>query len=166
MMTNPLQREPELNDITGLQELGTPITSNAPLFSYTNDDATRIMAKASTQGTFLNIPTIDMIKRKCKSDEKHLISLELLVSTLSEYFSVRRIPRGLSTHLRPTLLPHNVDFCKKFEAISNKFSFDILLLNIKYLQLEIEKHKKRTSEGETQLLKMMQAQDLKEYMVL
>lgn len=107
------------------------------------------------QGTFLSTPSVDIVKRKWESDKKHLISLELHVTTLSEYYRAQRIPRVLRTHLRPSLLPHNTDFCKKFEAISNKFSFDIILLNIEYLQIEMETYKKRIDGYIVQLTQMM-----------
>lgn len=85
------------------------------------------------------------------------------VTTLSEYFRARCIPRGLRTHLRPSLLPHNMDFCNKFEAISNKFAFDIML-NFEFLHFEVKDYKKQIDNGEKSLVKILAAQDLKEYM--
>lgn len=70
--------------------------------------------------------------------------------------------RGVLGHICDQPYCHT-DFCKKFEAISNKFSFDIILLNIEYLQEEIEEYKKRIVAGEIQLIQMMQAQELKDY---
>lgn len=104
-----------------------------------------------------------MITRRLEGENKHLISLELHCVTLTEYFRVKRIPRGLRTHLHPTLLPHNVYFCRNFEAISNKFSFDIILLNIECLQQEMVRVKQRIIEDEALLDAMLSAQELKDF---
>lgn len=49
---------------------------------------------------------------------------------LSQYYCNSRIPRGLQIYKEPTLGRNNAEFCKKWCAILNKCSLDLMLLVI------------------------------------
>ncbi|CAJ0953503.1 unnamed protein product [Ranitomeya imitator] len=93
-------------------------------------------------------------------ERRKLISLELHAGTLVEYFKAKRIPRGLRPNLRPTLMPNNAQFCAKFEAIGNKYAFDIMLLNIEFLKKEIDSLGLKCDETKNALLTATSTDDL------
>ncbi|CAJ0966879.1 unnamed protein product [Ranitomeya imitator] len=68
-------------------------------------------------------------------------------------------PGGLRPHLRPTLLPENAQFCMKFESITNKYAFDVMLLNIEFLKAEMIIVKRNIMELEDQVKAQLTTQD-------
>ncbi|OCT74496.1 hypothetical protein XELAEV_18033476mg [Xenopus laevis] len=65
------------------------------------------------------------------------IVYDLHLCTLAEYYKLQRIPRGLRSHLRPSMFSDDMDFKNKWEAILNKCSMDIMLLMMERLQKEM-----------------------------
>ncbi|CAJ0966379.1 unnamed protein product [Ranitomeya imitator] len=121
-------------------------------FYYTDEDAARIILDAEADNSYLKQPSIEMLKKRWEAERKKIVSLELHAGTLVEYFKAKRIPRGLRPNLRPTLMPGNVQFYAKFEAIGNKYAFDIMLLNIEFLRKEIETLKTKQDETKNAIL--------------
>ncbi|XP_044133422.1 uncharacterized protein LOC122926101 [Bufo gargarizans] len=107
------------------------------VFTYSKEDELRILQGTERDTTFLFTPTILDTKKRFEYDSKRLINLELHMFTLCEYHQNHRIPRGMRSQLRPDLFPNNADFCARFSQICNKFAFDMILLNIEFLQKEI-----------------------------
>lgn len=66
------------------------------------------------------------------------LTLTLHASTLAEYVRVKRIPRGLRTHLTPNLLTEDEVFNNRWYGLCNQLSFDLMLLSIKHLQDSID----------------------------
>lgn len=62
-------------------------------------------------------------------------------STLSQYWLNKRIPRGLRINKEPALGRNDSEFCKKWCAILNKCSLDLMLLVIQYAKDEQNKVK-------------------------
>ncbi|CAJ0940184.1 unnamed protein product [Ranitomeya imitator] len=100
-----------------------------------------------------------MLKNRWEIENKNLISLELHAGTLVEYYKAKRIPRGLRPNLRTTIMPNNTQFCAKFEAIGNKYAFDIMLLNIEFLKKEIESLKTKVEEIKNSLVPLVSITD-------
>ncbi|XP_066430398.1 uncharacterized protein [Eleutherodactylus coqui] len=132
---------------------------NPVIFSYSDVDVNKIIAGATRKNSYLEMPTVDMLLRKWEMENKKNISLSLHMSTLCEYFKVKRIPRGLRPHVRPTLMADNKTFCSKFEGIVNKFSFDMIVLNVEFLQLEIAESTARISSLEKNILEILTPED-------
>lgn len=132
---------------------------DSPSFIYSSEQITHILSGEDGEGAFLNTPTSDLIKRKWETEKKQLINTELHLSTLREYYKNERIPRGLRTHLRPILFPNNPDFHTKFATIANRFSMDIMLLNMEFLQKEVQNIQKKILAYEIQLKNLMGGQD-------
>ncbi|KAG9460544.1 hypothetical protein GDO78_021124 [Eleutherodactylus coqui] len=99
-------------------EGGTPDTS--AIFAYTMEDADRVLSGTKTDCSFLNSPNIKLLQRNCESTKKRLISLKLRAIILREYYTAKRIPRGLRPHVQPTLMMHDVECCTEFINITNK----------------------------------------------
>ncbi|CAJ0944823.1 unnamed protein product [Ranitomeya imitator] len=129
-------------------------------FSYTDEDAIRILSEAGGDNSYLSQPSSEMLKTRWEMERRKLISLELHAGTLVEYFKAKRIPRGLRPNLRPTLMPNNAQFCAKFEAIGNKYAFDIMLLNLEFLKKEIDSLGLKCDETKNALLTATSTDDL------
>ncbi|OCT55740.1 hypothetical protein XELAEV_18004458mg [Xenopus laevis] len=106
-------------------------------FSYTEDEASRIIKKLSGSREFLNVPAPNMVRKQLETLQKRKTDLELHGITLAAYCENSRIPRGLRIHLRPTLFIHNEEFKTKYMQILNKCSMDIMTLNIDFITQEL-----------------------------
>ncbi|XP_041424925.1 uncharacterized protein LOC121395440 isoform X3 [Xenopus laevis] len=120
-------------------------------YAYSEEEAARIIGLDTGNSGFLSIPGNRNLQRLLDKEKRRLVGLELHSTTLTEYYRVKRIPRGLRVNLRPTIFTDNVDFKQKYEQILNKCSFDILLLNIEFLQREIPAAKQRVTDIEREL---------------
>uniref|UniRef100_A0A1B8Y7H0 Uncharacterized protein n=1 Tax=Xenopus tropicalis TaxID=8364 RepID=A0A1B8Y7H0_XENTR len=128
-------------------------------FAYSEVEAARIIESSKGSSTFLlSLSNQDVIK-DYEREKRKLIGLELHVITLTEYYRAKRIPRGLRVSLRPTIFKDNVEFTTKYEQIVNKCSFDIILLNIEYLQSEVADTKQRLQMIESELKQLAQTEE-------
>ncbi|OCT56013.1 hypothetical protein XELAEV_18003526mg [Xenopus laevis] len=133
------------------QPTPTPSTQ-ADIFAYTEVEAASIATLARGSREFLHTAHPEARSRDLERITKRSVALELHGCTLAEYYRLKRIPRGLRVHLRPTLFSENVEFCKKFEGILNKCSLDIITLTIEYIQKELATVSEQVHALETQLL--------------
>ncbi|XP_040264273.1 uncharacterized protein LOC120979536 [Bufo bufo] len=65
--------------------------------------------------------------------------------------------------LRPDFFPNNPDFCSRFAQISNKYSLDIILLNVEYLHKEICTLKISLEQTEGELKAILTTEDAEKY---
>ncbi|OCT74686.1 hypothetical protein XELAEV_18033673mg [Xenopus laevis] len=103
-------------------------------FVYSEADITRITGMIKPMDNFLSKPDavtefkeLEKVKRKCVAFEVHQ-------QTLVEYIKCNRIPRGLRSHLRPTMFARNESFCQKWETILNKCSLDLMVVIVEEIQ--------------------------------
>ncbi|XP_044124757.1 uncharacterized protein LOC122944111 [Bufo gargarizans] len=121
------------------------MTSDTITLSFADTDAERILSQVTSTSDFLNIPTSEFQKRHWERERRRLTAYELHAITLAEYYKVKRIPRGLRVHLRPTFFPNDPDYSRDFEKIINKCSYDLILLTINRIQTAV-------TELQTQIL--------------
>lgn len=127
-------------------------------FSYSNEDGHRIITSSSLMDN-LSLDTPNNSDAKGLYNElKHLrekdIKLDLNAISLSDYWKKGYIPRGLRIKKFPAYnSKDNPDFTKKWEAILNKCSSDLMLLLIEQslkdqqlIKQEIETIEKKISE--------------------
>ncbi|OCT93796.1 hypothetical protein XELAEV_18011467mg [Xenopus laevis] len=86
----------------------------------------KFLSEQDNAGLFRQIERLNMQR----------IAHDLHLWTLAEYYKLQRIPRGLRSHLRPTMFMEDANFKNRWEAILNKCSFDIMLLIMDRLQQE------------------------------
>ncbi|OCT80133.1 hypothetical protein XELAEV_18026943mg [Xenopus laevis] len=139
----------------------TSPSSQEVTFAYTEADAARIIGTEYGSNTFLTAPTGENLTRNLEKEKKRLIGLELHAITLTEYYKCKRIPRGLRVKLRPTIFQENIEFVKRYEQIVNKCSFDILLLNIEFLQIAIPEVRTQITAIEQNLKDSLQPTELR-----
>ncbi|KAG8549469.1 hypothetical protein GDO81_021143 [Engystomops pustulosus] len=133
-------------------------------FVYTDDERERILQDIQGDTTFLNTPSTDELKRKYEFISKRTVSLQLHLVTLGEYLKNKRIPRGMRSNIRPNLFSQDPFFCSKFMHISNKYSMDLILLNIEFLQQEIKKLQGDIATMETSLSTALNPTQLKNFL--
>ncbi|XP_056373727.1 uncharacterized protein LOC130267674 [Hyla sarda] len=117
----------------------TPQTSVAPsnTFSYSPGEIDRILSSIKEDASFLHAPSMVDLQRQYENFTKRLLSLTLHLTTLSEYYRAQRIPRGLRSQPKDNSYAQDPDYRTRFELISNKYSLDLILLNIEFLQKDI-----------------------------
>ncbi|XP_071972392.1 uncharacterized protein [Engystomops pustulosus] len=120
-------------------------------FFYTEEVASQIIDQVTLTSQFLQIPSTELKTREFEKEYRKFTSLKLHCATLTEYYKVERIPRGLRSHLYPTLFKDDPEFCKKFENILNKCSFDLILLTVETLQKKIAESSTNLKSIEQQL---------------
>ncbi|KAG8571949.1 hypothetical protein GDO81_011841 [Engystomops pustulosus] len=125
------------------------------LFAFTEDDVNRILGGTLGDSTFLEVPAKVDLKRKYEYWSRRHINFQLHLSLLCQYYKHKIIPRGLRSHLRPNLLPANMEFCTRFEALSNKYALDIILLNIEFLQVELTTGQQKIDALEVELRNLL-----------
>lgn len=121
-------------------------------FAYDVTSAQNIISKVKLSSEFLQVPAHEFKTRDYERVLRKQIAHELHCSTLSEYYKCSRIPRGLRSHLRPTLFSDNPEFCTKFEGILNKCSSDLILLTVEFLQKALEEQTAKIKTIEEQLI--------------
>ncbi|OCT78145.1 hypothetical protein XELAEV_18029251mg [Xenopus laevis] len=107
------------------------------MFAYTDLDKSRITNAVSGTNDFLTSKDCIHEFRQLEGLRRKNIAYDLHLRTLSEYIKTERIPRGLRVNLRPTLFSNDADFCKRWEAIINKCSTDLMLATMEHLQKSI-----------------------------
>lgn len=100
-------------------------------FEFNQEAYDRIIFKESLFGDdpSSHVDTEDG-KKKLTSLLNRETRLYLHAVTLSDYLRKRRIPRGLRIQKAPTVGLNNPDFCQKWCEITNKCSFDLMVLII------------------------------------
>ncbi|XP_056378925.1 uncharacterized protein LOC130274515 [Hyla sarda] len=93
--------------------------------------------------SFLHTPSTIDLQRRYEAESKRLLSLELHLTTLAEYFKHQRIPRGMRIQPHDNSFSHDVDFRARYEQISNKYSLDLILLQLEFLQRDVGVSKKK-----------------------
>ncbi|XP_056381293.1 phosphatidylcholine-sterol acyltransferase isoform X2 [Hyla sarda] len=104
-----------------------------------------------TSTEFLHIPPVEVSTRDFERESRKLISQELYCRTLAKYCRKNQIPCGLRSNLRPTLFKDDESYCKQYESILNKSSFDLMVLTIDYLKKSIKETREKISTIERQL---------------
>ncbi|XP_056377057.1 uncharacterized protein LOC130273771 [Hyla sarda] len=138
--------------------------TNSHVSSYAEEEVDRILGGLKGDATFLATPTIIDVKRSFEYESKRFINMELHLTTLGEYYKNKRIPRGMRSRLRPTVYTESAEFKKRFEEISDRYAFDIILLNLDHLQNELIGVQTRVTELEQSLAKMLSGEEYSTYM--
>ncbi|XP_077117122.1 uncharacterized protein LOC143773609 [Ranitomeya variabilis] len=120
-------------------------------FAYDIATSSNILSQVTSSAEFLKIPATDLRTRDYEKTKRKLVSYDLHCITLAEYHRQSKIPRGLRSHLRPTLFADNQEYCDKYQKILNKCSLDIIVLTVEYLQKEISEIRKNIQAIESQL---------------
>lgn len=128
-------------------------------FSYDTETTNNIISQVHLATDFLQIPSQEWKSRDYTRDLRRLTSLRLHCSTLTEYHKSGRIPRGLRSHLRPTLFREDPEFCDRFESILNKCSLDLMLLTIEKSHQTINDLTKQIETTENQLSTILPADE-------
>ncbi|XP_077154586.1 uncharacterized protein LOC143817240 [Ranitomeya variabilis] len=142
-----------------LQETVWVMGPDSGVFTYTNEDGERILEGVKSNATFLSTPSLYDLKLKYENVTRKFTTAELHLITLSEYYRVKKIPRGLRSNIRPNLMSNDASFCLKFSMISNKYGLDIILLNIEYLQQETKKLKCDISSVEMDIKSLLSEEE-------
>ncbi|CAJ0933772.1 unnamed protein product [Ranitomeya imitator] len=129
------------------------------VFNYTSEDAERILSGVMGDAAFLKTPSIIEMKKRYENDSRRLITLQLHLTTLGQYYKEQKIPRGLRSNVRPNLFLDNPTFCTRFTMISNKYAMDVMLLNIEFLQGDIKKLQQNITEGEIKIKEIMKIEE-------
>ncbi|XP_040265408.1 zinc finger protein 182-like [Bufo bufo] len=112
-----------------------------------------------TSPGFPHPPAVELRTHDFERESRNLISQELHCTALGEYCRTHRIPRALRSRLRPTLFREDESYCKQFENILNKCSFDLMVLTIDYLQKSIKETREKVCTIERQLSARLPAED-------
>ncbi|XP_056406936.1 uncharacterized protein LOC130298066 [Hyla sarda] len=128
--------------------------------SYTDADISRILGDVSEDGTFLHTPSMIDVKRNYEFATKKLLSLQLHHTMLAEYFKAKRIPRGLRSQPRDCAYMNETEYRSRFEAISNRYAFDLMLLHMEFIFHDITKVKQLVTQVEIILKDNISGQDL------
>ncbi|KAM4043835.1 uncharacterized protein ACNLHF_014123 [Anomaloglossus baeobatrachus] len=133
---------------------------SAETFAYDDSTSLSILAQVTNSTEFLKTPIREVRTRDWEKEKRTFISLDLHCTTLAEYHRQNRIPRGLRSHLKPTLFANIDDYCKKYQQILNKCSLDLIVLTIEYLQTAIKESKDKIQSIEAQLADSLTPSDL------
>lgn len=119
-------------------------------FEFNQEAYDRIIFKESLFGDdpSFNVDTEDG-KKKLTNLLNRETRLYLHAVTLSDYLRKKRIPRGLRIQKAPTVGLNNPEFCKKWCEITNKCSFDLMVLIIQEMNeqlTEVRDQMKETRE--------------------
>ncbi|OCT55494.1 hypothetical protein XELAEV_18001766mg, partial [Xenopus laevis] len=105
-------------------------------FAYTNEDVIRITAAVKGNSEFLSQNDVICDLKDLERLQRKKVAWDLHSMTLAEYVKLQRIPRGLRSHLRPTMFGGDEAFRKKWESILNKFSLDLMVALLEQIQKE------------------------------
>ncbi|OCT82306.1 hypothetical protein XELAEV_18024827mg, partial [Xenopus laevis] len=105
-------------------------------FAYTNEEVLRITTAVKGNSEFLSQHDVLCDFREIEKLHRKSIAWDLHLRTMAEYVRLQRIPRGLRSHLRPTLFADDEEFTKKWESILNKCSLDLMVALMEKIQKE------------------------------
>ncbi|XP_073442056.1 uncharacterized protein [Dendrobates tinctorius] len=128
-------------------------------FAFDDTTTTRILSQVTSSGDFLKTPAQETRTRDYERERRRLLAYDLHATTLAEYHKLDRIPRGLRSHLRPTLFSDKPEFCERFQQILNKCSLDIILLTIDFLYTAITETSTKIASIEEQLSSTLSKSD-------
>lgn len=113
---------------------------SSDVYRLSEEDRDLILTQIATSDLKLPLQSASTTNRyqQLESLRRKELTLTLHASTLAEYVRVKRIPRGLRTHLTPNLLTDKSIFTSRWYGLCNQLSFDLMLLSIKHLQEEID----------------------------
>ncbi|XP_056427750.1 uncharacterized protein LOC130368307 [Hyla sarda] len=137
---------------------GTVIPTNT--FSYSVNDADVILGHADGDPTFLHTPSLTDLQRQYTNETKRVTALNLHLTTLKEYYKSQRIPRGLRFQPRENAYSQDIEYRTKFELITNKYSFDLMLLNMEFLYKDLMDTQTRIATIETSLHTTCKEEDI------
>ncbi|XP_056390186.1 uncharacterized protein LOC130284150 [Hyla sarda] len=140
--------------------LPTSTTYSMDTFSYTALDFNRIIGNSTNDASFLHNPSNLDLKRMYETETKRALGLQLHVTTMTEYFRTHRIPRGMRIQPRTNSFTNDLEYRAKYEAISNKYALDLILLNLEFLQHDLLSCQTKIAELETTLKSAFEAEEL------
>lgn len=123
----------------------------AETYTFTEEDRLKILSNAESAGlTWAETQVQHKVNhaRRLETLSKKELNLTLHASTLTEYLRVQRIPRGLRCSLAPILLKDDAEYHKKWYALNNRHSLDLMLLTVQHLQLAIPETQKEVETAE------------------
>lgn len=110
-------------------------------FSESDSESILSLFPRDVQASALLSDSSLLFANRLESLMKKEVRATLHGSTLSQYWLNKRIPRGLRINKEPALGRNDSEFCKKWCAILNKCSLDLMLLVIQYAKDEQNKTK-------------------------
>lgn len=150
-----------------MEDLNNPVrknflASNVPFYSEAEID--KILNSIVGDVSFLSIPSVLDTQKKFEQLVRRCIYLELHSITLREYYRHQRIPRGMRSRLRPHLFTRDADFRARFEQLSNHYAFDLILLNLDFLQKQLTDVKRKVQEQESVLQSLLSKEHFDKFM--
>ena len=115
--------------MSGYEDIDRITQIRATTFSFSEAETERILFP-QTAASFPIRASQDCYSTTLEHLRKKETRYFLHGTVLSQYWRNSRIPRGLRINKEPTLGRDNVDFCKKWCAILNRASLDLMLLVI------------------------------------
>ncbi|XP_056395160.1 uncharacterized protein LOC130290937 [Hyla sarda] len=131
--------------------------------SFSNADIGRILGAAEGDMSFLHVPTNIDLQRQYEYESRRLLSLTLHLSTLGEYYKSERIPRGMRLQPRENAYMGNPEYRQRYELLANRFSLDLILLNMDMLQKDIVTVKDKLTNAETTLKSILSEEDFDKF---
>ncbi|XP_056402516.1 uncharacterized protein LOC130295627 [Hyla sarda] len=135
----------------------TDASSN--VFIYSDTEVSHILGILDGDASFLHIPSKVDLQRNYEQESKRLVTMQLHLTTLGEYYKSHRIPRGMRNNLKPTMYTQDIDFKSKYERITNRYALDLILLNIEFLQKDVSQSRLRTTALEDSLKSALNQND-------
>ncbi|XP_056385138.1 uncharacterized protein LOC130281684 [Hyla sarda] len=79
------------------------------------------------------------------------MTLQLHYTTLREYYKAARVPRGMRVHPKDCAYAMDMEYRNRFESITNQYCLELVLLQLEFLQKDLEITKIKVSELEASL---------------
>ncbi|XP_056419185.1 uncharacterized protein LOC130360660 [Hyla sarda] len=133
----------------------TAASTATHISAFSDEDISRILGTVEGDMAFLHVPTSMDIQRQFEYESKRLLSLSLHLSTLGEYYKTSRIPRGMRIQPRDNAHMGNPEFRQRYEMIANRYSLDLILLNMEFLQRDVAVSKEKTKSAEITLKSLL-----------
>lgn len=127
-------------------DLLTDMRADTLAFSESDSESILSLFPRDVYTSALRSDSSLLFANRLESLLKKQVRVMLHGSTLSQYWLNKRIPRGLRINKEPALGRNDSEFCKKWCAILNKCSLDLMLLVIKYAKVEHDKTKTELDE--------------------
>lgn len=129
--------------------------ARAKTFTFSAADKSKILyPKDDASPLFPDKEPLDLLEEELLELQQDEIRLELHAKTLSEYYRIGRIPRGLRIEKAPAIGRDDPQFCEKWCEILNHCSMNLMLLVVEQSTKELQAVKssikdcvKRTEEN-------------------
>lgn len=143
------------------EEIANTSSRHADTYRLTEAERDLILTQVGTSGQALFNPAESTdVSVKLESLKRKELTLSLHSTTLAEYIRVQRIPRGLRSNLTPNLLLDDKEYISHWYGICNQFSFDLMLLTIKHIQLALRPIQEQISTIEKEIEQLLTAEKL------